>query len=342
MELIDENLSFDHILIHHKVNLDINHSEKKLEDIANIIDKEIEKRYYKIDKMIQTEKGNVEIDENFQKACQLLFQKWFKKYEDKIQLFEFTKSHLVDISVKILFDENVKQILEELLIDDPLSLIDILKKKHSNEFPPNQLPDESSIEDKDKSLSFSFNTNLDNLSNQANQNNLNINLINNINNNSINNNNKNDHKNQQRNKYRNDGNSGQNRYEVQIRKFCMAQAYVYEKLVDSHLFQEINWKNKLPENENGELIILPNNHKYNVKKSFSNYDFIIKNKNNESYKISVKIGKFSKNYMKFNFKYSQWSSLNTELKSIVFAFVSLKSENNPQIYFTKNILLNEL
>ena len=43
-----------------------------------------------------------------------------------MDLFEFTKNHLVDISVKILLDKKIKDILENLLINDPATLIEIL------------------------------------------------------------------------------------------------------------------------------------------------------------------------------------------------------------------------
>ena len=330
---INEKLSYDNILIHHKVNLTINHSEKKLEDIASIIDKEIEKNYSIIDKKIQTDKENVKIEEKFQKAIQLLLQKWFKEHKDKINLFNFTKTHLVDIHVKILFDERIKKILEDLLIDDPLALIEILKFQDPN--APFFWSDESFIDNNDDSVSSSFDATLDSSVNQANHNYFNFNLYNY--------NNYNNYNHRRRRNYYYFGNSIRNRYEEGIKKYCKAQAYVYEKLVDSHLFKEVDWKNKLSENEDGQLINISNIHIYNVKKSYSNYDFIVKTYNNKTYKISVKNGdSVEGSNLKFNFGYSQWNSLNNELKSVVFAFVSLRSEIYPDIYFSKNIMLNEL
>ena len=357
LNYLDENLSFDHILIHHKLKLNIIHSQKRLEDIANVIDKEIKKNYDKIDKMIQKDKENVKIEENFQKSCQLLLQNWFKEHKDKIKLFEFTYSHLVDISVKILFDEKTKKIFETLLIEDPLVVIDMIK--FNDPYAP-FLYDESMIEqNEDSSLSSSFDATLDNSRIQRNQNNI-FNLFNAFNNNNNNNynyqNNNNNYYNyhninynrRRRHRYNyvnnaNFGNIYANRYDEEIKKYCKAQAYVYQKLLDSNLFSQIDWKNKLNENEEGELIILSNGLRYKVKKDYSNYDFIIKTKHDKNYKISVKIGENKSNSdIDFNFRYSQWISLNSELKSIVFAFVSLKNENNPEIYFSRNLLLDEL
>ena len=345
LTLLNEKKSFDNILIHHKVELNISHSQKKLEDIATIIDKEIKKYYTNIDLLLQTKDETFKIDENAQKACKLLIQKWFKEHKDKHNLFEFTKSHLVDISVKILFDEKTKNILDDLLINDYEGFIEIIKFQDPN--APLLWLDESFIEEEESSdLSISsFDATLDNTVNQGYQNN--FNFIN------FNNNNNNNYNNYQRylyrHYYRNNRHNNyyreliRNRYNEGMHKYCLAQAYVYEKLLDSHLFSEINWKNKISENEEGELVILENSHRYNVKKSYSNYDFTVKTNQNKEYKISVKRECNSKNSdLKYKFSYSQWTSFNGELKSVVLAFVSLKYLNDPDIYFTKNISLAEL
>ena len=359
LSILNEEKNFDDILIHHKIQLNIPHSNKKLEDIALVVDREIKTKYNKIDLMIQnSEEENVKINENFKKACNLLIQKWFKEHRDKIKLFEFTKSHLVDISVKILFDKKSKEILESLLIQDPETLIEMLKFQDPN--APLFWLDESFISEAiDESSVSSINSTLDNSAFQNQQNNFNF-LINNfiqnnnnnnirINNNNNNNNNNNYHYNNNRRNYnRNYGNNNyinvvRNRYNEGIRKYCIAQAFVYEKLLESHIFVEIGWKNQINENEEGELVILPNSHRYKVKKEVSTYDFIVKTNQNKEYKICVKRGDSSRNsYLKFSFNYSQWNLLHNEQQSIVFAFVSLNNENNPEIYFEKNINLSEL
>lgn len=276
-------------------------------------------------------------------------QKWFKEHKDKTNLFEFTYSHIVDISVKILFDENTKKILEELIINNPSALINIIKNKNRN--GAFLWSDDSSFDENDDSFSSSFDATLDNSVIQANPNNFNYNLFNFNNNNHRNGRRRrrrrNNHNNHYYNDYHNNYNINDNHvnlinnaYEEGIKKYCKAQAYVYEKLADSNLFQEINWKNKLNENEDGLLIYLPNNHSYKVKKDYSNYDFIIKTHHNITYKISVKNGEGYD--LKFTFDNTQWNTLNNELISVVFAFVSLRDENNPEIYFSKNILLNDL
>ena len=54
------------------------------------------------------------------------------------------------------------------------------------------------------------------------------------------------------------------------------------------MFVEIGWKNQINENEEGELVILPNSHRYKVKKEVSTYDFIVKTIQNKEYKIYIK------------------------------------------------------
>ena len=46
------------------------------------------------------------------------------------------------------------------------------------------------------------------------------------------------------------------------------QAYIYEKLLESHIFNEIVWINRISEDQEGELIILENSHRYKVKKIY--------------------------------------------------------------------------
>ena len=361
LKILNESLSFDHILIHHKIT-EIKHSEKTLENIAVVIDKEISKKYNQIDKMIQDSNNEIEkvkIDENFKKACELLIQKWFNEHKDKTELFEFTNSHLVDISVKILFDKETKNILEEMLISDPKKLMQMIKNRNSNMIF--FYDDESIInEDDESSLSSSFDATLDNSINPEN-NNFNLNLFN-FGNNSGNRRRRRRRRNNHHggrggnwdnidfggyagngDNSHNFANSIMNSYNEDIKNYCKAQAYVYQKLVDSHLFKEIDWKNKVNENEEGELIIIDNNHRYNVKKSYSNYDFMVKTNEDKNFKISVKHGKISESSdLKFIFRYSQWNTLGNELNSVVFAFIYLNYGNEPEIHFSKKLGLNEL
>ena len=104
--------SFDKILIHHKFKLNdnFNHSQKKLEDIASVLDKEVQNIYSKIDLSIQTNKEeDFKIYENIQKTFRLLIQNWLNEHKDKLDLFEFIKSYFADISLKVLFDKNIKK-----------------------------------------------------------------------------------------------------------------------------------------------------------------------------------------------------------------------------------------
>ena len=384
--------SFDNILIHHKIILNTNfsHSQKKLEDISSIIDKEVKTIYSKIDLSLQTNKEeDFKIDENIQKTFKLLIQKWLKEHRDKIELFEFIKSHLADISLKILFDKNVKKTLDNLLISDPKAFIEMLTLPN----PPLFFSDFSVIDENEDDDDDSFDGTRDISLNQGNQNlifnnfafgNIQNNDNNNNNNNNYNyyynfNNNNNRRRSRRRNRNRNRNNNNNNnndnnyndnnfsynnynfnnsnydynnisnnidmtriRIEERMKKYCMAQAYVYEKCLTSHLFIDVIWNNKINENEEGELVILGNSHRYKVKKVDSEYDLIVKTNENKEYKIKVKSGENSNScYLKFKYSSSQWSLFNNESLSVIFAFVSLKNEE-PEIIFAKNLDLNNL
>ena len=134
------------------------------------------------------------------------------------------------------------------------------------------------------------------------------------------------------------------RYEEGLKKYCLAQALVYEKLLESNLFNEINWINKLSDIEEGELVILGNGHRYKVKKVVSDFEFKVKTNNqNKEYKIKVKRGENSRGYyLKYNFNNSEWNLFKNESQSFIFAFVNLKNENQPEILFNKTLKLDEL
>ena len=363
--------SFDKILIHHKIKLNdnFNHSQKKLEDIASIIDKEVQTIYSKIDLSIQTNKEeDFKIDENIQKAFRLLIQKWLNEHKDKLDLFEFIKSHLADISLKVLFDKNIKKTLDNLLISNPSAFIEMMTLPSSPLF----FSDFSVIDEFDEEDDDSFDGTRDVSLNQGN---LNLNFNNfGIGNIPNNNNRRRRRRNRNRNRNRNNNNDNSNysqnynnynynynninydynnnsnninmtriRNEERMKKYCMAQAYVYEKCLGSHIFNDVIWENKISENEEGELVILGNSHRYKVKKDDSEYDLIVKTNENKEHKIKVKLGENSNScYLKFKYNSSQWSLFNNESLSVIFAFVCLKNEDIPEIIFAKNLDLNNL
>ena len=360
LSLLNEQKSFGHILIHHKIKLDIQHNQKKLEDIAYVIDKEIKYVYNKIDKNNNNDENK--IDENIKKSCKLLIQKWFKEHRDKFKLFDFISKYLADICIKILFDEETKKLIDELLINDPQTFVDIIKFQGNPNAPffyedsISEIPEESSFDaTRDNSINVGNNLNF-----IINNNNNNIN----INNNNINNDNNivvnipNNHHNNYfyyprvrrvYNRVRNN-NSNNNyidwarlRYEEGIKKYCLAQALVYEKLLESHLFNEIEWINKINEDQEGELITLSNGHRYKVKKTVVDFEFKVKTNQNKEYKIKVKRGENSKNsFLKYKFNNSEWNLFKNETVNNIFAFVNLKYENNSEIIFSKTLKLNEL
>ena len=302
-------------------------------------------------------KEEIKINDNLKQACALLLQKWFKENKTKINLFEFTKNHLVDISVKIILDKKIKDILESLLINDPETLIEMLK--FQDPMAPILWSDESMIEEisemsmsfsetRDNSLVQQDNFNFMNFMNFINANNNNNNIIDNNHNNDNNNddiniNNSINNMNRRNNNYNNYlMNAIRSRYDRGLHNYCLSQAHVYEELLASNLFNEINWRNRLDENEFGELITLSNGHRYNVKKIVETFDFIVKTKQNKQYKISVKRGDKSRNnYLKFAYTYPQWELFKDKHQNIIFAFVSL-NRHQPEIIFVKNINLSDL
>ena len=362
LSLLDEKKSFDHILIHHKIILEIQHNQKKLEDIASVIDKEIKNIYYSIDQNNNKEEN--EIDENIKKPCRLLIQKWFKEHIDKIKLFDFISTHLSDICIKILFDKETKKIINELLINDLQGFIDIINFQGNPNSPffyddsVSEIEEESSLDaTRDNSINLGNNLNnlfINNIINNNNNNNNNIN--NNNNNNNINYVHYLYPRNRRGNRARNNINNNYNynynhnyidwarlRYEEGIKKYCLAQALVYEKLVESHLFNLIEWVNKVNEGQEGELVTLSNGHRYKVKKTVSEFEFKVKTNQNKEYKIKVKRGENSRNsYLKYKFTNSDWSLFKNEMPNKIFAFVNLKSENFAEIIFSKSLKLEEL
>ena len=114
-------------------------------------------------------------------------------------------------------------------------------------------------------------------------------------------------------------------------------------MLESHLFNEIEWINKINEDQEGELITLSNGHRYNVKKTVVDYEFKVKTNQNKEYKIKVKRGENSKNsFLKYKFNNSEWNLFKNETVNNIFAFVNLKYENNSEIIFSKTLKLNEL
>ena len=133
------------------------------------------------------------------------------------------------------------------------------------------------------------------------------------------------------------------RYEEGIKKYCLAQALIYEKLLDSHLFNVIEWINKVNEDQEGELIILSNGHRYKVKKNVVDFEFKVKTNQNKEYKIKVKRGENSDNaYLKFKYNNTEWNLFKNESLDNIFAFINIKNENNPEIIFGKSLKLDEL
>ena len=344
---LNENNRYDDILIYYKIELDFKHQQKSLEDIAIEVDKEIKKKFTKIDSLLEIKKNSVvEIDENFKIACKKLIREWFIIHENKRNLFDFVNSHISDICIKILSDKNFQDKINKIFMmysENIEKYIDECENYYS-EINKSQLKCESYKTVK----SNNANENANETANSNNNTNTYINntkICDNKNANSYNDNinnyldlclyNNNNHLIDNYNKKENISDIDKNNF--------IAQAYVYEDLKNSNLFSEINWKNKANDDEDEIEIILMNQNKYKVKKSGFPFDFTVKTFENKLLNINVKNGIDTKNRdLKFIFSLGQLKKLNNEKKNIILAFVKLNYLNKPEIYYAKNSQLTNL
>ena len=72
LTILDEKNSFDDSLINQKIILSIKHQQKTLEDIAIVIDKDIKRKFIKIDSMIESQQKDIKIEDNVKNACKKL------------------------------------------------------------------------------------------------------------------------------------------------------------------------------------------------------------------------------------------------------------------------------
>ena len=131
-----------------------------------------------------------------------------------------------------------------------------------------------------------------------------------------------------------------------LKKYYLAQAYVFEDLNNSKLFKEINWNNKVNNNEEGEEITLINNNKYKIKNSDNLFDFTITSNNNKSTNIIVQVLNEKRyNYIKLKCTVNQWNLFNNEgneQSTSIFALVRFHSYNTPEIFYIKKSNLHEI
>ena len=228
----------------------------------------------------------------------------------------------------------------------------------NNNFNPNNNNHYNYNHNRNRSLSNNNNNNHINnhINNNINRNNNinNNNIFNNINNNNNNRNNiinniiRNNNINRNNNIINNNNNNNDANNNIEInndlKKYYLCQGYIYENLKNSNLFKEIDWKNKVEENEEGEEITLLNQNKYKVKKPNCEYDFIVKTKQDKKFYISVKRGKKigSHKHLYFGFKKKQWDLFEEEKISLILAFVRLLENKEPQIFYARNDQINKL
>ena len=317
LSTLDEQQSYDNLLIHKEIDLSKHHKEKTLEDIAKVIDTIIKEKYKSIDFMIENSINSQQNSDNVKNACKKLLQEWFPKNEEKMKYFSFTRTHITEICFKILDEfSDLRKQFENQLLKNPEKFKDFnfnnINNKQSNENNPKE-PNEYNKPNEPN--------NTPNQMNQNNDNN-NCNAPNPINSNDkvititlINNN------------------------ETKLDYF-LCQGYVYENLISSNLFNQIDWINKANENEEGECIMLINQNKYKVKNSKYPFDFIVTTNQNNQYFIRVKMVTEESHFLFYN-SYD-WDLFKKPDFHLILAFVILRENNNPEIYYTRKDELNQL
>ena len=302
LSYLDKNNKFQEILIYQKIKLSINHQQKSLEDIALEIDKLIKKKFTQIDNFFEVQK-ELNIEDNFKIACKKLINEWFAKNIDKKDKFDFVNSHIPEIFNKIICEGKFQEKLNEILIKNSEKFLEI--------FSNNQLfilHNENSFEldENEVSLINSLNStrNISIMKNENNNNNIFNNHQNNANNNYVHENNNYIRPNYN---YNNANNNYVNSLPESLKKYYLAQAYVYEDLINSNLFKQIDWKNKANENEEAYEVTLMNLNKYKIKKYTFHYDFTVTTNDNEIFNIIVKnLNDEDYNYLKVKFTIDQW------------------------------------
>ena len=131
-----------------------------------------------------------------------------------------------------------------------------------------------------------------------------------------------------------------------LKNYYLAQAYVFEDLNNSKLFNQIDWKNKANNDEKGEEITLNNSNKYKIKNSENPIDFTITSNNNKTTNIIVQVLNEKRfNYIKLKCTVNQWNLFNSdgnEQNTSIFALVRFHWNNTPEIFYIRKSNLNEI
>ena len=345
--LVKDN-KYTKILILEKIELSISHKEKVLRDIAIDIDREIKNKFTKIDALIEIQSKEIYIEENFKIACKKLITQWFASHKDDRKKFEFVNSHIPEIANKIIYEGKFKDNLDDFYInsspDKFSSLFNNIHRNNNNvnnnlnnervdNFEPNytrsynqnnykhNLYSHSYYNDE----SFDFNDREIEFLNSSNST-RNISIFTKNENNIINNN--------------------IHQISESLKKYYLAQAYVYEDLTKSNLFEQIDWKNRVSDDEEGEEVSLLNENKYKIKEPRFPFDITITSKNKKDSNIFVQVINEKRfNYIKFKCKINQWELFNNKEKepiTSILALVKFQYDNTPEIYYIKKCDLNEL
>jgi len=358
--LVEDNY-FTKILIHQNINLSVKHQEKCLGDIAFQIDKKIKEKFIKYDALFEISKKEVEIEEKFRIACENLIKGWFKGHKNKNERakFEFVNSHILEIANKIIYEGKYKQIFDGLCIN---GLLEQIISSNNDNHPKNNYINHDIICIKDNNTNNSYANYNVNYDRSYNINNYNYNYNNdsyfyryryyksfdfdNREIKSLNSSNSSKYLPIINKKENNAFNDNKHQIPEKVKKYYLAQAYVYEDLINSKLFEQIDWKNKADNNEKGEEISLLNKNKYKIKESEFPFEIAVTNNKNITTNIIVQVLNEKRyNYVKLKSKVNQWKLFNSEEKDqnlSIFAIVKFQLNETPEIYYIKKCNLNDI
>ena len=345
---LDKDNYFKRVLIPKKIKLHRAHQEKCLKDIALKIDREIKRIFLKIDALIEMKEKNIKIDENFRIACTKLIREWFAKNEKNMDIFEFVNSHILDISDKIVYEGKYTEKMKKFFMHhSPEEFDSYIKNENKTKNNTNEINininnnSRSHYRSNNRSyhknymtsytyhndISFDFDDREIEFLNSS-YSTRNNSFMNKTDNNIFNNNN------------------NVHTLPENLKNYYLAQAYVFEDLNNSKLFNQIDWKNKANNDEKGEEITLNNSNKYKIKNSENPIDFTITSNNNKTTNIIVQVLNEKRfNYIKLKCTVNQWNLFNSdgnEQNTSIFALVRFHWNNTPEIFYIRKSNLNEI
>ena len=293
----------------------------------------------------------IEIEENFKTACTKLIQGWFLKHTVERKKFEFVNSHISDIVQKIIYEGKYKEILDEMFINGSF-----LSQSSDDKYHNNNCIDNNSSNNNNDNFNINYNRSYNRSCNRNYTRSYNRHYYNYSSSKSYSYYSDESFDFDDKGKdYLSSSNSSKNislnnnisTIPETLKKYYLAQAYVFEDLTNSNLFKQIDWKNRVNNiNEEGEEVSLLNKNKYKIKKSDFPFDITVISNQNKTTNIIVQVLNDKRyNYLKLKCTVNQWNLFNNEENEqniSIMALVKFQLNNTPDIYYIKKSNLNEI